>query len=148
MAIHGLLACCLFLFLSILYFSNSLLASFVTSAGVFLELAIHAFIRSQGFSNRVLICVYYFGWLVFRMSHTSIQIRSQLFYPRSYMLIISARLFLERAIHAFISSQLFQPRSYMRIISACVFLEHTHPHTHTLYFLESNYRGHCSPQLA
>ena len=47
MAIHGLLACCLFLFLSILYFSNSvLMLAFVTSAGVFLERAIHAFIWS------------------------------------------------------------------------------------------------------
>ena len=42
-----------------------------------------------------------------------------------YAFIISAWLFLERAIHAFIHLQLFQQRSYMRIILACVFLERT-----------------------
>ena len=46
--------------------------AFVTSAGVFLERAIHAFIWSQGFSNRVLICVYYFGSLDFRTSDACI----------------------------------------------------------------------------
>ena len=44
---------------------------------MFLERAIHAFIWSQGFSNHVLICVYYFGSLVFRTSHTCITLRAE-----------------------------------------------------------------------
>ena len=44
---------------------------------MFLERAIHAFIWSQGFSNHVLICVYYSGSLVFRTSHSYITLRAE-----------------------------------------------------------------------
>ena len=68
-----LLACFLLSFLSILYFSNSML-----------------------------VCVCYPGWHVFRTSHTcSNPICFQLSQPRSHMCIILASMFLERAIHAF-----------------------------------------------
>ena len=73
-----------------------------TPAGVFLERAIHAFIRFH-FSNRVLICVL-FRRACFRTNHTCIYLFPTQFshrVARLYAFIVSARVFLERAIHAF-----------------------------------------------
>ena len=83
--------------------------AFIISARLFLERVIHAFIRSKTFPTAFLYA-YYFGSLVFRTSHTCIYSFSRLFQPRSYMRIISARLFLQQAIHAFIRSQDFSNR--------------------------------------
>ena len=85
-----LLACFLLSFFSILYFSNSMLVCVCYPVCLFLERHIHEFIRFQ------------------------------LFQPRSYMCIISARVFLERPIHAFFpflfnfSQPLFRPASYFQ----------------------------------
>ena len=81
------------------FFQFSTLATaclFVSLAGVFLERAIHAFIRFQFFQ------------------------------PRSYMCIISARVFLKRVIHAFFpflfnfSNRYFGSRHVFRTSHTCV----------------------------
>ena len=104
--------------------ATACLFAFVTPAGVFLERAIYAFIRFQLFQPRSYVYVYYFGMRVFRTNHTFIYPFPTQFshrVARLYALTVSARVFLERAIHAFsLSSQSTFPTA---ISSRVMFLE-------------------------
>ena len=82
-----LVFCCHFFQLSTL--AIACLFAFVTPAGVFLERAIHAFIRFQLFHATAFLYVYYFGSRVFRTSHTCIlPFHSQLFQLQFYIRLL------------------------------------------------------------
>ena len=118
-----LLACFLLSFLSILYFSNSMLVC-VCYPGWRVFRTSHTCVYPFPTFPTAFLHVYYFGMRVFRTNHTCI-------YPfltqfshriaRLYAFIVPARVFLERATHAFsLSSQSTFPTA---ISSRVMFLE-------------------------
>ena len=95
-----LLACFLLSFLSIFYFSNSMLVC-VCYPGWRVFRTSHTCIYPFPTFPTAFLYVYYFGWRVFRTSHTCIFSLSYSTFPTA---ILARVMFSERAIHAFFRS--------------------------------------------